>query len=135
LWAARPDDGREIKMKSVGGTYTVPVRFNDAITLEATVDSGAAEVVIPTHLLKTLIIAKTVNENDMMDEATYRLADGSEMVAPRFRIRSLQVGNRVLENVVATAAPDAAQILLGQSVLKHFKTVTMDNERQTLLLK
>lgn len=135
FWAARPDDKGEIKMKSVAGTYTVPIRFNDAITLEAVVDSGATDLVVPAHLFKTLIAAKTITEKDMMGQGKYRIADGSEMASQRFRIKSLLIGNRVLENVAAITAPDGAIILLGQSVLKKFNTVSMDNKRQTLVLK
>jgi hypothetical protein len=134
LWAARPDDG-EIKMKSVKGGYTVPVRFNDVITLDAFVDSGAADLVVPAYVLKTLMNAKTVTRNDMMEQGTVVIADGSEMVTQRFRIRSLQVGNRVLENVMATTAPDTASILLGQSVLKKFPPWSIDNQRQMLVLQ
>jgi hypothetical protein len=135
FWAPRPDDVGEIKMKSVSGGYSVPVRFNHAITLEAIVDSGAADLVVPAYVLKTLISTKTVTQNDMMEQATVVIADGSEMATQRFRIRSLQVGNRVLENVIATTAPDTASILLGQSVLKKFSSWSIDNQRQMLVLK
>jgi hypothetical protein len=135
FWAARPDDKGEIKMKSVSGGYTVPVRFNDAITLDAIVDSGAADLIVPAYVLKTLMNAKTVTQNDVMEQGTVVIADGSEMVTQRFRIRSLQVGNRVLENVIASTAPDTARILLGQSVLKKFPSWSIDNQRQTLVLK
>jgi hypothetical protein len=95
FWAALPNDKGEIKMKSVGGVYTVPVRFNDAITLDATVDSGAADVIVPAYILKTLINAKTVTQKDLLDRTTILIANGSEMATQRFRIRYLQVGNRV----------------------------------------
>ena len=39
---------------------------------------------------------------DFMSQAKYRLADSSEMVSQKFRIKSLQVGNRILKNVEAT---------------------------------
>src|ERR1035437_843024 len=42
-----------VQMEQSGGVYVVPVRFNDIITLNAIVDSGAADVSIPadsTHL-------------------------------------------------------------------------------------
>jgi hypothetical protein len=125
----------EITIKSVSGVYTFPVRFNDTVTLDAIVDSGAANVVVPDYVFKTLLNANTVTENDLMGTSTLIIADGSKMASQRFRIRSLQVGNRVLENVEASTAPDNAPILLGQSALKKFSSWSIDNKRGTLVLK
>jgi hypothetical protein len=99
------------------------------------VDSGASDLVVPAYLLKTLMNAKSVSKKDMRDQITIVLADGSEMISQRFLIKTLQVGNRVLENVMASTAPDTASILLGQSVLKKFPSWSIDNQRQMLVLQ
>ena len=43
--------GASIQMKKEGGTYVVPVLINNAITLDFTVDSGAADVTIPEDVV------------------------------------------------------------------------------------
>ena len=98
------------------------VRFNGAITLNAIIDSGAADVSVPADIVSTLIRTKTVSEEDFLGVQTYVLADGTEVPSPRFRIRSLKVGNKTLENVTASIASGNADILLGQSFLGRFKS-------------
>ena len=43
-----------ISMRRVGGIHVVPVRINDAITLNFAVDSGAADVSIPANIVSRL---------------------------------------------------------------------------------
>jgi predicted aspartyl protease len=51
-----------------------------------------------------------------------------------FTIRSLKVGNLVVENVRASIASPKAMLLLGQSFLRHFKSWSVDNSKHSLLL-
>jgi predicted aspartyl protease len=50
-------------------------------------------------------------------------------------LHSLKVGNKTLENVVASIASVNATILLGQSFLSKFKSWSVDNEQHTLILR
>jgi tetratricopeptide (TPR) repeat protein len=124
-----------ISMEKSGGVYVVPVRFNDIITLPAVVDSGASDVSIPADIVSTLIRTKTITDEDFLGEQTYVLADGSKVPSHRFRIRSLKVGNRTVENVVGSIASVNATILLGQSFLSKFKSWSVDNDQHTLILR
>lgn len=128
-------DQETIRMENNGGVYVVPVRFNDAITLDAIVDSGASDVSIPADIVLTLIRTKTVTDEDFLGKQTYVLADGSKVPSQQFRIRSIKVGNKTVENVVASIASVNGEILLGQSVLKKFKSWSVDNEQHTLILR
>jgi hypothetical protein len=128
-------DQETIRMEEDGGVYVVPVRFNDTITLNAIVDSGAADVSIPADIVLTLMRTKTISEQDFLGQQTYVLADGSKVPSQRFRIRSLKVGNKTIENVVASIASVNATILLGQSFLRKFKAWSVDNEQHTLILR
>jgi predicted aspartyl protease len=122
-------------MEENGGVYVVPLRFNDTITLDAIVDSGAADVSIPADIVSTLMRTKTLTPQDFLGKQTYVLADGSKVPSQRFRIRSLKVGNKIVENVVASIASLDATILLGQSFLSKFKSWSVDNEQHTLILR
>ena len=124
-----------VAMKKEGGVYVVPVRFNGAITLNAIIDSGATDVSVPADIVSTLIRTKTVSDEDFLGVQTYVLADGTEVPSPRFRIRSLKVGNKTLENVTASIASGNADILLGQSFLGRFKSWSVDNDRHVLILR
>jgi hypothetical protein len=128
-------DSQIIRMERNGGVYVVPVRFNDIITLNAIIDSGASDVSIPADIVLTLMRTNTVTVDDFMGSATYVLADGSKVPSQQFRIRSLKVGNRTVQNVTASIASAKASILLGQSFLSRFKTWSVDNEQHTLVLR
>jgi predicted aspartyl protease len=126
--------GEAVPMVREGGTFKVPVTINGQLTLDFTVDSGAADVSIPADVVMTLWRTGSIVEDDFLDSQTYRLADGSTVPSRRFRIRALKVGGRVLENVVGSIAPVTGSLLLGQSFLTRFKSWSIDNQRQALVL-
>jgi tetratricopeptide (TPR) repeat protein/predicted aspartyl protease len=124
-----------VPMQIEGGIYVVPVLINDAITLNFAVDSGASDVSIPADVVMTLMRTRTLKESDFLGAKTYVLADGSEVPSQTFRIRSLTVGNKVLENVNGSVASAQGSLLLGQSFLGRFKSWSIDNARQALVLE
>jgi len=123
-----------VLLKRDGGTFVVPVLINDKITLEFTLDSGAADVSIPADVFSTLVRAGTVSKGDFIDTQAYRLADGSAQRSQRFRIKSLKVGNVELRNVIGSVAPPAGSLLLGQSFLSRLQSWSIDNHRQLLVI-
>jgi clan AA aspartic protease (TIGR02281 family) len=124
-----------VPLKRAGGTFLVPVQINGAIALDFTVDSGAADVSVPADVFSTLIRTGTIRETDILGEQTYILADGSQSQSVRFTIRSLKVGDRVVENVTGSVAPSRGSLLLGQSFLERFKSWSIDNTKHVLLLE
>jgi clan AA aspartic protease (TIGR02281 family) len=125
----------EIPLKSLGGTFVVPVFINGAITLNFIVDSGAADVSVPADVVGTLIRAGTIGKSDFTGKQTYVLADGSTAPTNTFVIRSLKVGDILIENVKGSVSPAAGSLLLGQSFLQRFKSWSMDNNKHVLVLE
>ena len=115
------------------GTFVVPVVINDKMTLNFTIDSGASDVSIPADVFSTLTRTGTVTKSDFLDKQVYELADGSRQTSQRFRIRSLRIGNLELRAVIASVAPSAGTLLLGQSFLSRLKSWSIDNDRQLLV--
>jgi len=124
----------EVALEDDGGTFVVPVTVNDAISLKFTIDSGASFVTIPSDVASTLVRAGTITEADYVGSDTFVLADGSEVPSPEFRIRSLRIGNLVLQDVVASITGSGGSLLLGQSFLKRLKNWSIDNSRHVLVL-
>jgi predicted aspartyl protease len=124
-----------VPMRMEGGTYVVSVLINGAITLDFTVDSGAADVSIPADVVMTLMRTGTLQEGDFLEKRTYELADGSTVPSQTFRIRSLSVGNKVLDNVIGSVAPVKGSLLLGQSFLGRFGSWRVDNNKHALILE
>jgi tetratricopeptide (TPR) repeat protein len=124
-----------IPLQIEGGTFKVPVSINNRITLNFVLDSGAADVSIPADVVLTLIRTGTLNAADFLGKQTYRMADGSTVPSQTFRIRSLKVGDKVLENVTGSIASVEGSLLLGQSFLSRLKSWSIDNQRQVLILQ
>ena len=125
----------EVALSRSGGTLTVPVAINGMPPMGFVVDSGATDVVIPADVVLTLLRTGTLRESDFLGSQTYALADGSTLRSRNFRIRSLKVGDIVLNNVTASLAPAASEPLLGQSFLRHFRSWSIDNSRSVLVLE
>jgi clan AA aspartic protease (TIGR02281 family) len=123
-----------VQLLIVGGAFYVPVTINGQLTLKFVVDTGASDVSIPADVVMTLVRTETITDADFLGKETYRMADGSTVPSQRFVIRSLKVGDKTLENVVGSIAPVAGGLLLGQSFLSRFKSWSIDNERQALIL-
>lgn len=68
-------------------------------------------------------------------EQTYVLADGSKAKSVTFTIKSLRVGDKVVENVRGSVTPAQGSLLLGQSFLERFKSWSFDNTTHQLRLE
>ena len=128
------DDSNIVPLEVRGGTYLVRVTINSQITLKFVIDSGASDVSMPADVVLTLIRTETINKSDFIGKQNYQMADGSTAPSQRFIIRSLRVGDLILENVTGGIAPVEGQLLLGQSFLSRFKSWAIDNQRQVLIL-
>jgi predicted aspartyl protease len=124
----------EVNLDKLGGTLVVPVLINNVIALRFTVDSGATDVCIPVDVVMTLMRAGTIESSDFIGSQNYTLADGSIVPSTTFRIHSLKVGDRVVENVAGSISPANGVLLLGQSFLTKFSSWSIDNRRQMLVL-
>jgi predicted aspartyl protease len=89
---------------------------------------------MPADVVLTLMRSKIIAPEDFMATQTYVLGDGSKFPSQRCKIKSLKVGNKTLENVIATIVPAKAEILLGQSFLSRFSSWSIDNEKHALIL-
>jgi clan AA aspartic protease (TIGR02281 family) len=130
-----PSSRAEVPLKKDRGTFVVPVQINGAITLNFTIDSGAAEVTLPSDVFSTLTRTGTISDADVIGEQTYVLANGSKEKSVTFTIRSLKVGDKVVENVRGSVAPAQGGLLLGQSFLERFKSWSFDNTKHQLVLE
>jgi len=124
----------EVPLKEDSGIFVVTVEINGAITLDFAVDSGAGNVTIPADVYYTLVRTDTIKDSDIAGQRTVVLADGSQSKLPTFTIRSLRIGDKIIENVKASVLPLEGQLLLGQSFLTRFKSWSLDNTRRVLVL-
>lgn len=130
------DVGNEVSLKYKNGIYSIPVKINDIIAIDFVLDPGAADVSISPDIFIVLYKAGTIQENDFIGEQMYQFADGSTAKSSIFNIKSLQLGEVVLNNVRASISKNInSPLLLGQSALKKFSSYQIDNDRKLLILE
>jgi predicted aspartyl protease len=130
--AAEPTD--HVSLVEKDGIYTVPVLINGILPLQFVLDSGAADVSLPADVFLTLLRTGTITGNDYIGSGQYRLADGSTVQSDKFYIHELRVGNHFLQHIVASIEDVKSPLLLGQSFLKRFASVQIDNTQHVLVL-
>jgi len=124
-----------IPLLKMSGGLIAPVIINNALKLNFIVDSGASDVSIPADVFANLVQANTVTQADITGNRNYKNADGEVFQSKTFVIRSLKIGNIEASRVQAKVSPSNAPPLLGQSFLKRFKSWSIDNSTQELILK
>jgi hypothetical protein len=134
IFVASSACAEQIPLERSGGVYTLPVLINNVITLKFVLDSGAAEVSIPTDVALTLYRAGTIDSRDFLEDGVYQQADGSTSKNPRVLIRRLRVGSYEIANVTASIGPISSPLLIGQSLLSRVKSWTIDNRNNLLVL-
>jgi clan AA aspartic protease (TIGR02281 family) len=123
-----------IPIEAHDGAYVVPVLINGVLRLKFLVDSGAADVSIPADAAATLQRLGTLSGNDLLGTKTYVLADGSRVPSEIYKIASLKLGDRVMENVTVRVTSEKSGPLLGQSFLSRLNSWSMDNNRRVLII-
>lgn len=118
-----------------GNTFTTPIIFNNTIKLEGVIDSGASELFIPADIIKVLVRSGSITDTDFLGKQQYTIANGDVKEYLRVKIKLLQLGDIVLENVIAIVGDIDANILIGQSVLSRFKTWKIDNSSNQLIVE
>jgi clan AA aspartic protease (TIGR02281 family) len=123
-----------IPLLKMAGGLIAPVVVNNSIKLNFVVDSGASDVSIPADVFATLVRDHTVTQADITGTRNYKNADGEVFRSKTFLIRSLKIGNLDAPQVQAKVSAANAPPLLGQSFLKRFKSWSIDNSTQELVL-
>jgi clan AA aspartic protease (TIGR02281 family) len=117
-----------LRPSPAGDTFYVSVEINEAVTIDMMVDSGAADVSISEEVFQGLG-ADVVK----VGEREYRIANGSIVRRDLITIRTLKVGDLVLNNVRASVGP--GPLLLGQAFLRRLDAWSIDNAANVLVLE
>ena len=120
------------QFQRMGGVFVLSALLNSGTQVYFIVDSGAATVQIPEEAVEELKRNGTLTEADFMGQHRFILADGRTMQQRVFRLRSLQIGDRMMENVLATMGPAKSRALLGQSFLRRLNWWKIDNVRNAI---
>lgn len=125
-----------VEIEESHGTYLVPIEINEVLKIKFTFDTGAADVLISPDIALTLLKTGTLTDNDFMGNSTYTFANGKTESLKQYRLKSLKIGNKIVNNVICAVANDLnSPMLLGQSFLSRLGKFEFDYVRNRLTFK
>lgn len=116
----------------MGGVFVLPAVINGGTKSYFIVDSGAANVQIPEEVAEEMKRTGTLTESDFLGQRRFILADGSGLQQRVFRLKTLQIGDRTMENVLAAVGAPRTRALLGQSFLRRLSWWKIDNVKNAI---
>jgi hypothetical protein len=90
------------------------------------IDSGANDCFISVDVMKELLAAGAVMEDQRLTPRAYVMADGTNIICDRFNVSGLTIGEHTLNNVVFATMDKNFQFLLGKSALDKFTQWSID---------
>lgn len=125
----------DISLSYRGGVYHTPVTLNRSVRLEFVVDSGAASVLIPNDVFKTLLRTRTISESDFLGSSKVETATGEVIDVVNINIRELTIGSQTIYNVEASIGGGNASLLLGQSALRKLEPWSLNTSKGILTIR
>ena len=124
-----------LTMQKEGGVYTIPCKVNGK-PLKFIFDTGASSICISPAEATVLYRQGTLSDDDIIDKEYFQDATGTISEGTKINLRTVKVGDIILNNVKATVIDNAdAPLLLGQSVLENFGTIEIDNYNNVIIFK
>ena len=126
----------EVQMRKMrSGVYEVPCAINE-LPLKFIFDTGASTTTISSVEAAFMLKNGYLKESDIRGKEYYSTATGEIHEGTIIRLREIKIGEAVLRNVDASVThSQQAPLLLGQSVMERFGTITIDNNTSKLTIK
>lgn len=126
----------EIAVKrNPGGTFEIPCDIN-GLPLQMIFDTGASDVTISSVEANFMFKNGYLSDKDIKGKRYYQVANGQINEGTVITLREVKIGDAVLHNVDASVVKSQkAPLLLGQSAMERFGTITIDNQNNKLIIK
>ena len=99
-------------------------------------DTGASDVTISSVEANFMLKNGQLSSKDIKGKNHYMTASGDIHEGTVITLKEVKVGDAILHNVDASVVKNQkAPLLLGQSVLEKFGTITIDNINNKLIIK
>ena len=118
-----------------GGTFEIPCDIN-GLPLQMIFDTGASDVTISSVEASFMLKNGYLSNRDIKGKKYYQTANGQISEGTVITLREIKIGDAVLHNVDASVVgSQKAPLLLGQSAMERFGTITIDNEAGKIIIK
>ncbi len=124
-----------IKMENENGVKYVWIEIN-GLKLRFIFDTGASSICISSAEAAVLFRQGTLKKEDVLSTEYFQDATGTISEGTKINLRSIKIGNIILQNIEATVIDNInAPLLLGQTVLENFGKIEIDNVNEEIILK
>lgn len=121
-----------LKMEIENGVRYVWIEINN-IKLRFIFDTGASTICISPAEANVLYRQGTLSREDILDVEYFQDATGKISEGTRINLRTVKIGEIVLNNVEAIVIDNVdAPLLLGQSALKQFGKISIDYHKNEI---
>ena len=123
-----------IDIEEVGGVYEVPCTVN-GLNLKFIFDTGASNVLISKNEANFMLKYGYLKDDDIIGVEDYLLADGTIVEGLDINLKTVKIGDIVLENIKASIIDsENAPLLLGQSVIRQLGDYKFDYKSNKLII-
>jgi len=124
-----------VKMENDNGVKYIWVEIN-GISLKFIFDTGASNICISSAEATVLYRQGTLEKEDILDAQYFQDATGKVSAGTRINLRTVKIGDRVLQNIEALVIDNnEAPLLLGQSALGKFGKISIDNQNNVIIFE
>lgn len=122
----------KVQMTKEGGVYLVPIKVN-GLELKFIFDTGASSISLSSAEAMVMLRQGNITQDDFVGQQEFRDATGGVSVGTIIRLRTVEIGGIVLNNVEASVVDNIqAPLLLGQTALSKFGKVTINYNTNTI---
>ena len=129
------NDRTVLPMDYKDGVYYINIEVND-VPMKFIFDTGAS--IISISQTEAIFLQKqgTLTESDFKHNSYFTDANGDTIESVIVNLRKIKIGHYILENVEASIVPNQiAPLLFGQSALKQFRKISIDNKINQLIIE
>lgn len=98
------------------------------------IDSGASDLIVSDEFIRMLKQKRIITELNFMGEGFASLANNSRIPCKRYKINNVKIGQFAIDNVILSSSPGVKEFLVGKSLLNKFRSWTLDNKSNLLIL-
>jgi clan AA aspartic protease (TIGR02281 family) len=116
-------------MEKDGGVYRIPCKIN-GLRLKFIFDTGATDVCISENVAVMMLENGYLDNSDILGSSSSQVADGRIVDNTRIKLKTIEIGDKVLKNIEAVVIHNqSAPLLLGQSAIKKLGKYTISGNK------
>lgn len=130
--SSRSHASNVVQMRKESGIYLVPTKIN-GVSMEFIFDTGASNISISETEALFLLKQGKLQEEDFIGKQNFIDANGDISEGTIVNLKTVEIGNRTLNNVQASIVNNLkAPLLLGQSALSQFGKISIDYNKNEI---